>query len=147
MPSTSTLGSGLGTEGLLIQVGSAASPPVFTTIANTSDMKMPVMSEVVDVTNFGDNWRRRIPTLHDMGKITFKMFWEMTDPTQDNTSGGMRYLMINNLKRTFQFVYPDGLSSIDSFPGYVTKFDVTGKVGGVFEADVELVNDGAPTLV
>jgi hypothetical protein len=47
---------------------------------------------------------------------------------------------------TFTLAYPDGQST-DAFPAYVTGFHVTGKVGDVWRADVELSNSGAPTLV
>lgn len=147
MPITSALGPGLAVEGTLLQVGSTASPPVFTTIANCTDMSMPTISETVDVTNFGSKWRLKIATLLDMGKVTFKLFWIPTEPTQDNTGSGLRFLMLNQLPRTFQFVYPDGLNSADVVPAYVTSFKITGKTGGVFEAEMELTNYAPPTLV
>lgn len=147
MPSTSILGPGLTTAGLLLQIGSTASPPAFATIANTSEMKMPTKSEVVDVTNFGDNWRRRIPTLLDMGKITFKIYWIPTEATYANTGNGLRWVLIHQALRTWNFAYPDGLGSVDSFPAYVTAFEITASIGKVFEANIELDNSGPPTLV
>jgi hypothetical protein len=94
----------------------------------------------------GDSWKRHFPTLHDMGKISFKVFWVMEEPTHNNAAG-LRYLMVNSLLRNFAFVYPDGNSATDSFAAYVTGFQITGKVGGVFEASIELSNSGAPSLV
>jgi hypothetical protein len=153
MASTSPIASALAVEGLLLQIGNGSSPETMQTIANATDFSLPVMSDVVDVTNVGDAWHRRFPTLHDMGKISFKVFWIPEEVTHRNAANGgtvgagLRYLMINSLKRDFQFVYPDGNSSTDAFPGYVTSFSITGKVGGVFEASVEISNDGAPSLV
>jgi hypothetical protein len=117
-----------------------------TTIANVTDVSVPVKTNTIDVTNVGDLWKRTVPTLHDMGKITCKVFWIMEDPTH-NSAAGLRYLMLNNIKRDFAFVYPDGNGSTDSFPAYVTGFAITAKVGGAFEASVELSNSGAPALV
>jgi len=153
MASTSPIASAIAVEGLLLQMGNGSSPETMQTIANVTDVSLPVMSDVVDVTNVGDAWHRRFPTLHDMGKISFKVFWVMEEVTHRNSANGgsvgagLRYLMIQSLKRDFQLVYPDGNNSTDSFPAYVTSFAITAKVGGVFEAAVELSNDGAPSLV
>ncbi len=150
-PSTSPIASAIAVEGLLIQLGDTGSPQVFNTIANVSDWAEPVISDTVDVTNVGDSWRRRIATLHDMGKIKFTVFWVMLDETHENAITGairgLRYMLINNILGSWKIVYPDGATSTDTFPAYVTSFSVTGKVGDVFKADVELSNDGAPTLV
>ncbi len=153
MPSISAIGPAIAVEGLLIQVGNAASPETMLTIANALDLSLPITTAVVDVTNVSDKWRRRIPTLNDMGKITFKIYWVMEEATHRNSAGGgtvgagLRYLLVNNLGRDFQFVYPDGNNSTDAFFAYVTSFAITGKVGGVFEAMVELSNSGAPSIV
>jgi hypothetical protein len=88
-----------------------------------------------------------------MGKIQSKIYWVMEEVTHRNSAGGgtvgagLRYLMINSLLRDFAFVYPDGNNSTDAFAAYVTSFSITGKVGGVFEATIELSNSGAPQLV
>lgn len=148
---TSALGPALQVEGVLLYIGNGASPEVFTFVANATDMKEPTINETVDVTNFGDAFRRRIATLSDMGKIGFKIFWIPTEPTHMNAITGaikgIRYLLVQKLAVNWKFVYPDGLDSTDEFPAYVTSFNVTGKVGGVFEAEIELSNSGPPTLV
>jgi len=146
---TSAFGAQLGTEGLLIQV-QTGSPATFVTILNASDVTLPAQANTVETTNFGDAWVRRFPTLLDMGKITFKVYWVPLEGTHNNTTSntesGLRYLMLNKVLSSFKLVYPDSGTSSDTFPAYVTNFSVTGKVGGVFEAAVELSNNGAPTL-
>ena len=147
---TSLAGAGLPTAGLVISVGNSSSPETFEPIANASEIKLPTIAEVVDVTNFGDFWRRRIPTLLDMGKINFKIFWEMEEPTHNNsTPYGLRYLLVNKLLRDWQINYPNGTypnTSTDAFPAYVTMFEVTGSIGKVFEGAIELSNSGQPQL-
>lgn len=153
MSSTSAIGPAFGTLGTLLQVGNSSSPESMNTIANASDLTLPVMAEVVDVTNLGDLWRRRIPSLLDMGTIAFKIFWIMLEVTHRNSinggtiGAGLRYLLVNRLLRDYQFVYPDGNSSTDAFPAYATSFAITGAVGGVFTASINLSNSGAPSLV
>jgi hypothetical protein len=146
MPSTSPLGAQLGVEGLLLQMG-IGSPVVYTTIANVEDLDLPTTAKIVETTNVGDAWVRRFPTLFDMGKITFKIFWIPTETTHENLAGGLRYLLLNKILTTFKVVYPDTGASTDTFPAFVTDFHITGKVGDVFHAAIELSNNGAPTLV
>lgn len=155
MPDTnSLLGPAIAVEGLLLYMGTGSSPETQAVIANATDLTLPVIAETVDVTNVGNAWRARFPTLHDMGKISFKIFWVMEEPTHRNSGGsggsvadGLRYCLINNVLAYFSFEYPDGNGSTDSFPAYVTSFSITAKVGGVFEGTIELSNSGAPTLV
>lgn len=139
--------------GSFFQVGNNGSPDVMQTIANVTEFSLPVMTDVVEVTAICDQWKRRIPTLNDMGKITLKIFWIMEEVTHRNSlnggsvGAGLRYLLINRLLRNFQILYPDGNSSTDAFPAYTTSFAITAKVGNVFDASVELSNSGAPSLV
>ena len=148
---TSPIGPAIAVEGLLLQIGNGVSPDGFSTIANATDLNLPIMTATVDVTNVGDSWRRRIPTLHDMGKISFKVFWVMEDVTHRNSAlnniDGLRWCLVQSALRDFQFEYPDGNNSTDAFAAYTTEFGITGKVGGVFEAAVTLSNSGAPSLV
>lgn len=153
MSCSSVLGPGLTATGTLIQVGNGISPETMQTIANATDLTLPVKTDIVDVTAFCDQWHRRIPTLNDMGTIAFKVYWEPEEPTHRNSANGgtvgagLRFLLVQRLLRDYSFVYPDGNAATDSFPAYVTMFSITAKVGGVYEASVELANSGAPQLV
>jgi hypothetical protein len=147
MPTTSPLAAGIAVEGLLLQLGNGASPEVYTTIANVQDWNEPLKADTADVTNVGDAWRRRIATLLDMGAMKFKVFWVMAETTHWNQGvTGLRYLLTNRILGNWQIVYPNAQASTDVFTAYVTGFSVTGKVGGVFEAEVELSNNGQPVL-
>lgn len=148
---TSGVGAGLAFTGFQLQAGNGSSPETFTTICNVSDFTMPLKAETADVTNAGDLWRRRISTLLDMGTIKFKIFYQPQEATHENSlSGvirGLRYLMINQTLVNWKAIYPTASpSSVDYFSAYVTGFNETGKVGDVFTAEIELSNNGAPTL-
>jgi hypothetical protein len=151
LTATSPIGPAIAVEGLLLQIGNGASPDAFNTIANATDLSLPIITDTIDVTNVGDSWKRRIPTLHDMGKISFKVFWVMEDVTHRNSAAanidGLRWCLVQSALRDFQCIYPDGNNSTDAFPAYVTEFGITGKVGGVFDAAITLSNSGAPQLV
>lgn len=153
-PGQSAIASHVQVSGLLLNVGSSDTGTVtYTPICNVTDVTVPITATEVLVTNVSDTWVRRVPTLLDMGKITFKVFWVMTEPTHANQAGppeGLRYLLINRVRRLWQITYPDKppatTNSLDTFPGYVTSFQITGKVGGVFEATCGIGTDGTPTL-
>jgi hypothetical protein len=151
--STSAVAAAIAVEGMVLQIGNGASPQVYNSICNVQDWAEPDTSEVVDITNVGDSYRRRIPTLLDLGKMKFKIFWVMTEPTHANSINGgisgLRYLWRNQILTSFQVVYPitATLQAVDQFVGYVTGFSISGKVGGVFEAEIEFTaNTGNPVL-
>src|SRR5580693_2795186 len=129
---TSLIAPAVGVEGLLLLMGTGTSPETLACIANATDLNLPIIAETQDVTNVGSNWRIRFPTLHDMGKISFKIFWVMVEPTHRNSGAsggtiadGLRYCLVNNVLANFAFVYPDGNNSTDAFPAYVTGFSIT----------------------
>lgn len=146
MPFTSALGSSLVFEGTEIQVGTAGSPGSFVTIANISSFAMPLKEDLVDVTNVGDHWHRRRPTLNDMGTIAMNVFYIPAEPTHDNVAGGMLYMLINQILADWQVIMPDTDETTHAFPAYVSSFGINSKVGDVWHADAQLANDGEPTI-
>lgn len=143
VPSTSAIAAGYSVQGLQIQVG-FGSPPQYQTICNATDYIQPMTAETADVTNVGNLWRSRIPTLLDMEKIKFKIFWVPTEPTHQNAVTGaiygLRYLYINQLRGAWKVIYPDGNNSTDYFLAYITGFSQNLKVGGAIEAEIEMSN-------
>ena len=79
--------------------------------------------------------------------IGFRRKSRTATPWAADPSAGLRYLLINSLLRDYQAVYPDGNLSTDAWPAYTTSFAITGKVGNVFEAQIETANSGPPSLV
>ncbi len=146
MPFTSTLGSSQVFEGTMLQVGTAGSAGSFVTIANVEDLNIPIKSDKVDVTNVGDHWHRRRPTLNDMGNITFKVFYIMLEPTHDNVSGGLIFMLDNQVLADWLVTFSNMGATTYAFPAYVTSFSISSKTGDVWHAATELSNDGAPTL-
>ncbi len=150
---TSLIADHISVSGLLLNVSnSGSSPDAFFTVCNVQDLMIPLASTEVLVTNVSDTWVRRVPTLLDMGKVTCAIFWVMEEPTHRNGVGGgsvatgLRYLFANKLLRDWQAIYPDGNNSTDAFSAYVTGFNISGKVGGVFTAAVSLGTTGTPSL-
>lgn len=148
---TSAIAAAIAVEGLLLNVGNGSSPETFYTVANVSDVTLPLAAKTVDVTNVSNNWMAEIPTLLTMGKITFKIFWVMEEVTHRNAASpakGMRDLLLNKTLADWQLVYPDGNSSTDAFKAYVVECSSAMKVAGVFEMSVSLTaNDQNPSFV
>jgi hypothetical protein len=149
---TSSIAAAIAVEGLLLQLGNGASPQVYNTICNVEDWSLPMKADTVEVTNVGDEFKRRISTLLDLGPAKFNIFWVMRETTHQNSiqSGitGLKYMWRHRILGAFQAVYPDAGQSVDQFLAYVTNYSETGKVGGVFKAEIELsANDPAPLLV
>lgn len=151
---TSQLGASLPITGFTIQVGNNASPEVEYTIANVQDYNRAQKSTVVMVTNTGDEFVRRQPTIVDPGSPSFKVFYIPEEPTHRNSvnggsvPAGLIYLQINRLLRDFQANYPadiNGNVASEAYTAFVTDFGITGKVAGVFEAQASLgISDQTP---
>jgi hypothetical protein len=154
---TSSIAAALPVSGMTLSVGTAGSPDSQSVIANIEDYNQAMKSTVVMVTNVGDTFVRRQPTLIDPGEVTFKIFWIPLEPSHRNSAdsgtvaAGLRYLLLNKLLRNFEVTYPadpNGNVGVDDYKAFVTDFGVTGKVGGVFEASITLgINDAQPSFV
>jgi hypothetical protein len=156
MPSTSIIAASLPFEGTTISVGTAGSPESMWVVANVEDYNQAMKSTVVMVTNAGDKFVRRQPTIIDPGAPTFKIYWIPLEVSHRNSlnggtvSAGLRYLMIQQLLRDFQIGWPadpNGDIATDAYKAFVTDFGITGKVAGVYEANITLgINDSNPSF-
>lgn len=157
-PSVSPIAASLPISGYQLRVGTAGSPENMSYIANVQDYNQAMKSTIVMVTNVGDLYVRRQPTLIDPGAPTFKIFYIPEETSHRNSintvpvpvAAGLRYLFINQLLRDWQSQYPpdpNGNSPEDAYKAFVTDFGITGKIGGVFEAQCTLgINDSAPSF-
>jgi|GEM_PF-3436998 len=156
MPSTSAIAASLPITGLTLSIGTAGSPDSLSIVANQEEYNQAMKSTVVMVTNVGDQFVRRQPTIVDPGEPTFKVFWIPEEVSHRNSAdagtvtAGLRYLMIKRLLRQVVVNYPsdpNGNAPSDSFEAFVTSFGLTGKVAGVFEAQVTMgISDQAPSF-
>ena len=145
---TSTYGPSIGVLGTILYIGTSS--PATTAVVNVTDFALPAIAETQDVTNIGDLWRRRFPTLLDLGKISFSIYWAQEEPTHMNVATGLRGLWINQTLAYFKVVYGAGGqpgTPTDAFSGYVTSFSVDGKTGKVWTAKIEISSSGIPQLV
>ena len=157
MPSsTSPIAASLPVTGLNIFVNTAASANAPSIIYNVQDFARAQKSTVVMVTNVGNRFAKRQPTLIDPGVPTFKVFYIPDDASMRNSpdtgaqAAGLIYLQLNLLLREFAAKYPadaNGNVEEEAYFAFVTDFGITGKTAGVFEAAVTLgISDDNPSL-
>lgn len=156
-PTTSPNGASLPITGLTISIGTSGSPDTLNIVANAEEYNQAMKSTVVMVTNVGDQFVRRQPTIVDPGEPTYKVFWIPEEVSHRNSAdsgtitAGLRYLLIKRLLRQVEVSYPadlNGNTPADSFMAFVTSFGITGKVAGVFEAQVTMgISDQNPFFV
>jgi len=109
--------------GLLFAVGDAASPEVFTTLAETVDVKGPgVKAALLNATNndSANNAAEKIPSgIVDYGEITITTHHLPANATQKNFRNDCN----NRTKRNVKITWPDGSSTVwGPFAGYVTGY-------------------------
>ncbi len=146
--------AGLGIEAVaaqptLLQTGNAQCPESFVTISNVDNIKWAKKTKVVDVSSHSTNdpYQRQFPTMIYTGDVTFDIFWVPEDPTHSSAQNGLTDLWKNRKRRDFQFVYPDGNSSTESFGGYVTQMGMTSKVADVLRQSITISADGPGSWV
>jgi predicted secreted protein len=128
--------------------GNAASPEVFSTVAQVRSIVGPGISgNVVDITTHSaaDPWRTKIVTLLDAGDVSFDISFIPTEASHSSTTGLLADFKARTL-RNWQLVFPDSVSTTWLFSGYVTKFSNSEPVDGVLLASIVITITGEPTF-
>lgn len=137
--------SAISSHGTLLKIGDGGSPSEsFTTIGEVLDISGPSYElSIEEVTNHDSSgWREFIPTLLDVGEITFDInYYSAT--TQDQIETDLRA----KTKRNFELVFPLPASGTDTraFAAYITGFEMSAPVEGVLRGSVTLRPVGADT--
>ncbi len=134
--------------GTLLQIGDGASPEVFTTIAEVTDISGPSLAlDALDVTAHTSPaaFREFIGGLLDGGEVSFTINYVPTETTHD-AGTGLIADMIARTVRNFQLVFPDSGTTTWSFPALITAFEPAEPVDDRLMAEVTLKVAGQPTL-
>jgi hypothetical protein len=132
---------GLAAYGTLFQVLSDLGPPeAYVTIEGAGDISGPAsqMGEAETTSHStGAPLRSYIPTLADLGDMTFQCFWNPTSPTQAPTSPyGLEALFWARTTTKFRLVTPDVSHRTRTFYGYVKSLSEAYPVQGIMTRDV-----------
>lgn len=135
----------LGSHGTLIKKGDGGNPTeTFTTIGEIKDIKGPGFTRNLhDASTQTSDWAVVLPGMKRAESITFDINFDPSEPTHDHLSGLLADYL-NNTKRNFQVVFPDGGSTKWQFAGYVTSMPPEAPVDGVLTASVTIQIDGEP---
>ena len=132
-------------KGTTIGKGDAASPEVFTTIAQVISVDGPDGSrEAIDVTDHGntDGFREFVAGLADGGEVSFEMHYDQNLATQDESTGLVKEF-IDGSKKNYRITWPD--SSKVTFAAIITALSVAAPVEGKLTASCSMKISGKPT--
>jgi predicted secreted protein len=133
--------------GTLLKRETAFGSGTFVTVAEVKSMDGPgLKADTIDVTTHSSAaagaWRETIASLLDPGDVKFSL-------NLIPASAGHKNLLSDftgRVKTNYQFVFPDGGSTVWAFTGFMTQFSAKAAVDGVLEAEVTLTLTGAPTF-
>ena len=131
--------------GTLLKIGDGGGSEVFTTIGEVRDISGPSLNVGTEevTAHDGSGWREFVPTLKEIGEITFEINFNAA--ATQGFSTGLYNDAANKTKRNFQIVLPTTSAKTGSFAAYVTAFELTEPVEGVLRASITLQGTGALT--
>ena len=134
--------------GIQLKMGDAASPEVFTALAEVIGVGGPGLSMgTVETTHAASTnaWKTYIAGLLEAGEVSVDLAFEPADATQDETTG-LLSKMKARAAANFQIIFPDGNTTTWEFPALVTNFEPTEPLEDRATASVTLKITGEPTL-
>ena len=134
--------SALDSQGMTIKRGDGASPEVFTTIPEVTEIGGPGgQAAEIDVTDLSSTAKEFRMGLQDEGQITLQMAWIPTNTVHS----GLRTDRTNQTLRNFQINFTDSPSTTWAFAAFVLGLELTNSVDEVTRATVTLRVSGAVT--
>ena len=121
----------------LFQIGSAASPPTYTTVGEVRSISGPTTSaEIVDVTTHSllGYWRKKLAVLLDPGEISFPMNYDPADALHA-FAAGLWFLFINLITRDMKMLFPSAAGNL-VFEGQVMRHEFDAPVDNVLGVNV-----------
>jgi len=133
--------------GSTIQLGDGASPEVFTSIAEITELMFLEMSkDKIEITSHSstDGYREKMPGLRDAGKVDIKANWLPTNATHNGTTGILAKFN-DNVLHNWKIIAPNTLVTA-AFAGFVSDFkaDLPLEEQGQLEFSIEI--SGKPTV-
>jgi hypothetical protein len=140
-----------GTQVQVLTSGAGITPETYVSIAGVGDITGPSAQVAeVDTTSHstGSPHRTLIPTLIDDGQLSFPMYWQPSDPTQDPASPfSLQALFENRTVTKFQIINTDSKPRKRTLQGFVKQLNETYPVAGLCTLAVIIRITGAPVEV
>jgi len=129
------------TVGTTIAIGDGGGTEVFTTIAGAKDFSGPSGSvSVIDVTALNDTAKQKMVGMEDEGQFSFNLNWNAADVQH----ALLRTNFAAQTQTNFKITLSD--TTVITFAAFITGFDHSGAVDGVYEASITLEITGAITI-
>lgn len=132
----------LDSQGMVIQRGDGASPEVFTTIPEVTEISGPGgQAAEIDVTDLSSTAKEFRMGLQDEGNITLALAWIPTNAVHS----GLRTDRANQTLRNFKIIFTDSPQTTWSFSAFVLGLEISNSVDEVTRASVTLRVSGSVT--
>lgn len=113
----------LGT-GVLLKRGDAASPEVFTTLAEIQSLKPPQLSRnEIDVSTHNAGVEEKILGMLRTGQISGVLNWIPSNATHSDSGVGIHADILANIEANWQIAFPDSPSTVFTMACRVQLFD------------------------
>jgi hypothetical protein len=136
----------VGAIGTLLQIGNGASPEVFTTVAEITDIGGPKQGiEFIEVTHHGSlsGYREYVPSFKDGGSVSLSLNFLGDELTQGFTTSGLRHDFDDRNLRNYQIKFTNHDKA--SFAAYVEHFEPKAGIGAALTATASLKITGPVT--
>jgi hypothetical protein len=132
----------LDSQGMVIQVGTSASPIVWSTIPEVSEMSGPGgQAAEIDVTDLSSTAKEFRMGLQDEGQISLTMNWIPANTVHAT----LRTARSNQTLTNFQIIFTDSPQTKWRFQGFVLGLEISNSVDDVTKATVTLRVSGSIT--
>lgn len=134
----------LDSQGMVLQYGSAASPIVWTTVPEISELSGPGgQAAEIDVTDLSSTAKEFRQGLQDEGQISVSLNWIPANTVHSN----LRTNRANQTLTNFQIIFTDSPQTIWRFTAYVLGLEISNSVDDVTKATVTLRVSGSITEI
>ena len=130
--------------GSAFKLGDAASPEVFTTVAEVLSIGGPdITAEEIEVTSLDSagGYKEYITGLKDGGTVALEMNWIKSNSQQTS----MRDLVDSGTQRNYEIAFSDSPNTVAAFAGKVTSFSMSADPGSQLKASMSVRISGAVT--
>mgnify|MGYP001589020400 FL=1 len=133
--------------GSTLQLGDGATPEVFTTIAEVTNLVPPSMKrDSSDVTAYSsaDGYREFLPALRDGGEVGVEANWLPNNATHDEVTGVLESFN-DDVNHNWKIILPSSIATI-ALTGHVTAFEPTTPLDGHGKLSFTIKISGKPVV-
>jgi hypothetical protein len=137
--------SGVHSKGAQLQMSDGSATPVFTAIANVTNISGPgITVPIAEATSLDDDWAEKLAGIPDGGQVTLDINYDPGAATHDASTGVLSEI---GAEQDFKIVFPDSGATEWDFTAIVAGFQPGMSMQDKVTGSVTLEVTGQPTLV